>query len=337
MVPLPRATVSLRAAKRSSLLPFDMSTAVALPSDSGPRTPPPSFPARLHLLAADIKLAHSIFAMPFAILASFMARDSATSWGRFAAQLAIVILCMIFARTWAMLINRLADRRLDADNPRTARRALAAGKVSATFGRAAAIITAIGFIAAAALFLIFDNPWPIMLSIPVLAWIALYSFTKRFTALCHLFLGGALAASPLAAAIAIRPDALIDTPALYWLAAMVLVWVAGFDIIYALQDIETDQRQELFSIPSRLGPATAITISRLFHAAAFAALIVAAFTDPRLGLIFAIGITAVGGLLITEHAILARRGKAGLNMAFFTINGIVSCILSAAGIIDIML
>lgn len=314
-----------------------MSTAVASISASGQDVPPPSFLARLRILAADIKLAHSIFAMPFAILAAFMARDPATSWGRFAAQLTIVILCMIFARTWAMLINRLADRRFDADNPRTTRRALAAGSISATFGRAAAIITAVGFIAAAALFMFFGNVWPIMLSVPVLAWIALYSFTKRFTPMCHLFLGGALAVSPLAAAIAIRPEALIDTPALYWLAAMVLVWVAGFDIIYALQDIDADRRQKLFSIPSRLGPATAITISRLLHTLAFAALILASLTEPRFGLIFAVGVGLVGLLLIAEHAILARRGRAGLSMAFFTINGIVSCILGAVGIADIML
>jgi 4-hydroxybenzoate polyprenyltransferase len=193
------------------------------------------------------------------------------------------------------------------------------------------------FIAATSLFLLFDNRWPIMLSLPVLAWIALYSFTKRFTALCHLFLGGALAISPLAAAIAVRPEALADTPALHWLAAMVLVWVAGFDIIYALQDIDTDKRQSLHSIPSRLGVPAAMTIARIFHVFAMAALIIAGLSDARLNLIFAIGVAIVGLLLITEHAILARRGKAGLNMAFFTINGIVSCVLGAAGVVDVVM
>lgn len=297
---------------------------------------PTSIAARLRILAADIKLAHSIFAMPFAILAAFMAREAGSSWVRFAFLLALVILCMILARTWAMLVNRLADRRLDAQNPRTARRALAAGRISPAFAVLVAAGAAVLFIAATGIFLAFDNRWPILLSVPVLAWIALYSFTKRFTALCHLFLGGALAVSPLAAAIAVRPEALADTPALYWIAAMVLVWVAGFDIIYALADVDVDRRQKLFSIPSRLGVPPAITIARILHLFAFSALVIAGLSEPRFGLIFAVGAGIVGALLIIEHLVLSRRGQKGLNMAFFTINGIVSCVLGAAGIVDVL-
>lgn len=300
-------------------------------------TQKPAAVRSLVMLATDIKLSHSIFAMPFAILGAFMAREADGSWVRFAAQLGAVILCMVLARTWAMLINRLADRHLDAENPRTARRALAAGRVPMSFAILTAAAAALLFIAAAALFLLFDNRWPVVLSVPVLAWIALYSFTKRFTSLCHLFLGGALAISPIAAAIAIRPEALTDTPALFWIAAMVLMWVAGFDIIYALQDMEADKRQGLHSIPARLGAPAAIAVARILHLFAFAALIIAGITDPRLGVPYALGVAAVGALLITEHTILSRRGQAGLNMAFFTINGIVSCVLGAAGVVDVIL
>lgn len=304
------------------------------------------------LAARDIKLAHSVFALPFAILASFLARDLLSSWGSFAGQLAIVILCMIAARTWAMLVNRIADRSIDASNPRTTRRAVASGTLDVSRARALAIASALLFIAAAALFWIFyNNPWPALLSAPVLAYIAFYSYTKRFTALCHLVLGGALAASPLAAAIAIDPGSLglpvsplLDrtfgaptAPAIFFLAAMVLPWVAGFDIIYALQDIDFDRSRGLRSIPAAVGPARALWISRALHVLAMAMLVMAWRTDPRLGMGFGLALIPVAALLITEHVILVRKGAAGLNMAFFTLNGIVSCILGIAGCLDVVL
>jgi 4-hydroxybenzoate polyprenyltransferase len=303
---------------------------------SAPAAPP--LVQRLQLVAADIKLAHSVFALPFAILAAFLARDAARQgWRLFAAQLALVVICMVLARTWAMLVNRLADRCLDAANPRTARRIFAAGRLTPAQGWTVALSAATFFIIATAGFWVLDaNPWPLMLSIPVLAWIAFYSLTKRFTALCHLFLGGALAASPLAAAIAVNPSALAVQPALWWIAAMVLVWVAGFDIIYALQDLDFDRRSGLASIPARFGATGALWISRLLHALAVLFLVLAWQSDPRLSALFAAGIAAVAALLITEHAILLIRGRAGLNMAFFTINGIVSCALGAAGVLDVV-
>lgn len=296
----------------------------------------PPLAARLALAAADIKLAHSVFALPFAVLGAFLARPADALWPRFAGQLALIVACMVFARTWAMLVNRLADRTIDARNPRTHRRVLAAGKLSPRDGLFIALASAAAFIACTALFwAFFANPWPLILSVPVLCWIAFYSFTKRFTALCHIFLGGALAASPLAAAIAINPEFAIASPALWLLAGMVLFWVAGFDVIYALQDVDFDRTAGLSSIPARLGPTGAIWTSRVFHAAAFGLLIAAWRTEPRFGLLFALGVAAVGGLLVIEHAVLARRGKAGLEMAFFTINGIVSCVLGLAGVLDL--
>lgn len=299
-----------------------------------------SFPQKLRLAAADIKLAHSVFALPFAILGAFLARPVDAPWSRFAGQLAIVIACMVFARTWAMLINRLADIRIDAANPRTARRILASGKLSTRDGWLIALACAAAFIGCCSLFwIVFQNPWPTYLSIPVLIWIAFYSFTKRFTALCHVFLGGALAASPIAAAIAINPAALTSIYAIYLIAAFVLFWVAGFDVIYALQDVDYDRSVKLHSIPAALGVKGAIWTSRAFHLIAFIALGLSTGPlgrEPRLELLYDIAISLVALLLVTEHAILSIRGKAGLEMAFFTVNGVVSCLLGLAGVLDLV-
>ncbi|MGE3107485.1 MAG: 4-hydroxybenzoate octaprenyltransferase [Phycisphaerales bacterium] len=294
--------------------------------------------ARLRLAAGDIKLAHSVFAMPFAVLAAFVARTVDASWGIFAGQLALVVVCMVLARTWAMLVNRLADRAFDAANPRTTRRVIASGRLSAASGRAMASACAAAFVAAASGFwVLFGNFWPTVLSVPVLGWIAFYSYTKRFTWWCHVFLGGALAASPIAAAIAVNPSALQTAPVLWWLSGMVVLWVAGFDIIYALQDVEFDRRSGLYSVPARLGVGRAIWMSRGLHAGAFACLVAAGLSEPRFGVVIWIGVGLVAGLLCLEHVVLARRGQAGLDMAFFTLNGIVSCVLGVAGIVDLVL
>lgn len=296
----------------------------------------------LRLAAADIKLAHSVFALPFAVLGAFIARPHkpgavAFDW-TFASQLALVVVCMVFARTWAMLVNRLADRKIDAANPRTARRLIASGRLSVGH---ALLITALAaglfVLAAAGFWYWFGNRWPLILAGPVLVFIAFYSFTKRFTALCHIFLGAALAVSPLAAAIAIDPTALQHHASLWFLAGMVLLWVAGFDVIYALQDFEFDLSHRLHSLPSTLGPRGAIWTSRVLHAGAFALLVLAARHEPRFGVLVFIAVGVVGALLVAEHVVLAKRGKAGLDMAFFTLNGIVSCVLGAAGVLDLTL
>jgi len=166
--------------------------------------------ARVRVALSDIKIAHSVFALPFALLAAFMAAtapgEDVMGWGRLGGLLALVVACMVLARTWAMLVNRLVDRRFDRENPRTAGRAFASGRVAAGAGWILAAACAGAFVLCCGGFWFLDgNPWPVILALPALGWIALYSFTKRFTALCHLFLGGALAASPIAASIAVRP------------------------------------------------------------------------------------------------------------------------------------
>lgn len=304
-----------------------MSTAAAGPAGGILRT--------LRTVAGDIKLAHSVFALPFAILGAFLARPPEAPWGPFAGQLSLILVCMLLARTWAMVVNRVADREIDARNPRTQRRAFASGRLSVRAGAGVLAGCNLLFLGTCGLFWVFfGNPWPLILAEPLLAWIALYSFTKRFTWLCHIFLGGALAASPVAAALAVNPASLGAVPALWFLAGMVVLWVAGFDVIYALQDVDIDRRDRLWSIPSRLGVRNAIWISRALHAGALAFLVLAWRSDARLGVLFGVAVCLVGALLITEHAVLARRGKAGLDMAFFTINGVVGCVLGVLGCAD---
>lgn len=328
-----------------------MSRGVPLSPPSPHASAQPLF-SSLRIAAGDIKLAHSIFALPFALLGAFIARPADRPWSLFAGQLVLVVICMVFARTWAMMVNRLADRRIDLQNARTARRAVASGRLAVPRATLITFASAALFSATCAGFWFFyANPLPLLLSIPVLLWIALYSYTKRFTFLCHIFLGSALAASPLAAAIAIRPEALTELTlvgsaelggfgtgaTLLLISGMVLCWVAGFDIIYALQDLDFDRSVGLSSIPARLGPTRAIWVSRALHALAFLFLILAAASDWRFGFLFDSAVGLVGILLITEHVILTVRCKAGLDLAFFTLNGIVSCLLGALGILDLLI
>lgn len=301
---------------------------------------------QISIAAGDIKIAHSVFALPFALLAAVLARPLSEPWASWMFKGVLVVVCMVCARTWAMLVNRIADRGIDARNPRTARRAVASGVLPEPRAKLFALTSATAFIAGCAGFLAFGNPWPLVLSIPVLAWIGLYSLTKRFTALCHLWLGASLAASPVAAAIAVNPASVglppdlagewsaPAVPSIYWLASMVLVWVAGFDIIYALQDLDFDRREKLHSIPARLGARGALWVSRSLHALALIFLVLAARAEPRFGPIFALGVGGVAILLCVEHVVLIKRGERGLDVAFFTINGVVSCLLGAIGIAD---
>jgi len=298
---------------------------------------------RVGVALSDIKLAHSVFAAPFAILAAFLATEAtriggepeAGVWRRFGGQLLLVAGCLFFARTWAMLVNRLADRQFDAANPRTAGRALASGRLRAGEGMVVAALAAAGFVVCCfGFWALYGNPWPLFLSAPTLAWVAFYSFTKRFTLLCHVFLGSALAVSPVAAAIAVRPDALWHTPAIWLISGMVLLWVAGFDVAYALQDLEFDRETGLRSIPAAMGWRRALWTSRLAHAGAFGLLVGAAAVEPRFGAVFWVATAGVGALLAFEHWLLARRGLAGLPMAFYTLNGLVSLALGVAGSVD---
>ncbi len=292
-------------------------------------------------IAADIKLHHSVFAMPFAVLGAFMAAapvgGDGIDWPRFGGILGLIVLAMVFARTVAMLANRLLDREIDARNPRTAGRALPGGRLSPATVRTAFVMSATGFgLVCLAFGFLYDNWWPAWLGAPVLAWLAAYPYLKRFTALCHLYLGASLAMSPPAAAIAVAPQAL-GQPALWLLAVMVLCWVAGFDIIYALQDVAVDRGQGYFSLPARLGEPRALAISRALHAIAVACLVTAVLVDERLDILFGLGTAIVAALLVYEQLTVARWGTTRMALAFFTVNGIIGCVLGALGVIDVLM
>ena len=289
-------------------------------------------------LARDIKISHSIFAMPFAIFAVFLARPTSDSWGRFAGQLVLIIGCMITGRTAAMLANRILDRKIDRDNPRTAGRAVASGRVALHHAIIYFLWSVFIFIALCAVFgFLFDNWWPFLLSIPVLAWICLYPLMKQITWLCHLYLGASLAISPIAAAIAIEPISITEIASLWYLAAMVLTWVAGFDIIYALQDIQVDQNTGINSIPARFGQPKALWFSRSLHVVSVLCLFLIIMTDQRLATPYFEGATIlVVLLLIVEHVVTTKHGTGKIQLTFFTLNGVISCILGIAGIVSIL-
>jgi len=294
-------------------------------------------PPRLLLLARDIKLSHSVFALPFAVLAGYLA---AAARGIVLHQqwvlLTLLVVCMVFARTVAMTVNRLADFQLDAKNPRTAGRAIPSGQLTPGYVLAATVVCAICFVVTASGFWFMDgNMWPVILSPFVLLWLCLYSFTKRFTWLCHLFLGSALALSPIAASIAVHPAYLVH-PAPWLLAVMVMCWVAGFDVIYALQDVQVDRDQGLYSMPSRLGVERALWISRVLHVVAIGALFTMWRTSPALGEAFLIGAVIAAGLLILEQGIIWRSATNHIHIAFLTVNGVFSVLLGVLGVVDIL-
>lgn len=228
-----------------------------------------------------------------------------------------------------MTFNRIADRRFDRENPRTASWPLVSGAVSMTFAWA---------FLAAMVFLFIFSAWALNFLAFALSPIALlvllgYSLTKRFTSLCHLFLGLALGIAPAGAWVAVRGE--VGAPSI-WLGCAVLAWVAGFDVLYALQDLEFDRRAGLHSIPARFGVAASLWISGALHAAT-AALMVLGGLSAKAGLPYFAGVAAAAILLTWEHAILRPSDLSRLNAAFFTLNGWMSVLLFAFGIADLFL
>lgn len=271
-----------------------------------------------------IKFSHTIFALPFALLAAVLAADG---WPE-PATLAKILLAMIGARSAAMAHNRLADRELDAANPRTASRALPSGALSVTYVRVFLAASVLLFLAAAASL----NRLTLLLSPVALALLFLYAYAKRHTALSHVLLGVCLAMAPMGAWIAVEGD-LGTVPVLLGLA--VLCWTAGFDVIYALQDEEHDRRTGLHSIPARLGAGPALAISALFHAGMLALLLLVWRMEGG-GTLFGIGIGATAAALVYQHSVVRPRDLSRVNAAFFTANGFVSVALAAFGIADVM-
>ena len=270
----------------------------------------------MRLTLEMIKIEHTLFALPFAFLGAVLAANGFPS----AYQIFWIIVAMVGARSAAMAFNRIADRDFDARNPRTATRALPAGLLSVSFVLIFTLISAAFFFLAAAML----NRLTLLLAPIALASVLLYSFTKRWTSLSHLVLGWCLAIAPTGAWVAVRGEIGSSVPLL--LSFVVLLWTAGFDVLYACQDYEFDRREGLNSIPARVGIARALWIARFLHMAAFGAL-VWLYLVTKLGPIALLGVVATAGLLLYQHRLVRADDLGRLNAAFFTTNAFVSVIL----------
>jgi 4-hydroxybenzoate polyprenyltransferase len=281
--------------------------------------------------AADIKIHHTVFALPFALLSTFLAAGGMPKTG----ILLLILVCMVTARTLAMAVNRLLDARLDADNPRTAGRAIPSGALSTRFYWLTTALCALAFIASTALFYVFyRNPWPVIFSVPVLLFLAAYPLLKRFTRLCHYWLGASLALAPVCAWVAVKGN--VELPPILMFIA-VLFWTAGFDIIYACQDYENDVRCGLFSVPAKIGIGPALWVARMSHAVSAATLLLLGFSTPRLGTVYLAAAALAAALLLIEHALVSERNLSRVGLAFFTVNGTLSVTLGTLGVIDVFL
>ena len=272
-----------------------------------------------------IKFPHTVFALPFAVMSAFLAAGGMPSFR----TLFWILMCMVGARSAAMSFNRIIDARIDADNPRTAERAIPAGKLAISETGIFMAIMAGLFVFSAYML----NRLAFMLSPVALAVIFGYSYTKRFTDYSHFVLGLALAIAPIGAWIAVKEEL---HPVALLLGLAVLLWTAGFDIIYACQDIDFDQRAGLHSLPKRLGPMGALVVSAILHAIMIGVL-VAILYAAQLGNVFLVGIVFVAALLNYEHSLVKPDDFSRVNMAFFNINGAVSIVLMALTIADVMI
>ena len=330
-----------------------------------------------------IRFSHTLFALPFALLAAGMAwylNANPQAAGGFAAgtnvvipfrwlDLAGILLAMVFARSAAMAFNRLADRHIDAKNPRTAGRHLPAGTLSVMGVIAFTVFCSAGFIGSTLLFLP-GNPFPLISSVPVLLLLFSYSLMKRYTVFVHFFLGMVLMLAPLAAWVAIRGGYYV-MPFTYvtwapakeasaissyiwvgiwsghmwsWpelspllLTAAVFFWSAGFDIIYACMDTDFDRESGVFSIPGRLGTRNALRIAAGCHLLVPIPLLALCAVFPPFGILWALAVGAITLLLIYEHWIVDPRDPARVNVAFFYVNAVISVFLLAAGMAEMFL
>ena len=275
--------------------------------------------AKLKTTLEMIKFEHTLFALPFAFLGAVMAANGLPTWQ----QILWITLAMVGARSAAMTFNRIADRDIDAKNPRTANRELPSGKLSVSFAWIFLIVSIALFLLAS-----YSLNWLTFALSPIaLISVLGYSYAKRFTTLAHLMLGWALAISPTAAWIAVRGTIDSETPIL--LSLFVLMWTSGFDIMYACQDHDFDKSSGLYSIPARYGIARSLWMARIFHFQAFAVLLLL-YLMSGLGWVALVGVGAVGALLVYQHTLVKPNDLSKMNAAFFTTNAFVSVILFAA-------
>jgi len=280
-------------------------------------------PTKLAIIFSDIKIQHTVFALPFAVMSAFLSAGGLPE----TEKLLWIIVCMVGARSAAMAFNRIVDARFDKENPRTQDRALPSGKINV--GNYAVFL-----VASSALFIFSAwmlNSLAFYLSPVALAIVFFYSLTKRFTAFSHFWLGLAISIAPVGAWVAIREE--ISFTSLL-LGAAVIFWLIGFDILYACMDIEADRANRLHSIPERFGIETALKMAFASHAVMVVFLLVLLEPTVLLGWVYLAGVALVAGLLAYEHSLIKKDDLSKVNMAFFNVNGIISIGLMAFVIVD---
>jgi len=279
-----------------------------------------------------VKFSHTVFAMPFALTGFFLAttrQPGGLSW----LTLVLVVLCMVFARSAAMAFNRYLDRDIDADNPRTKIREIPAGVISPQAALAFVVFNSVAFIVTT----FFINRLCFFLSPVALAVVLGYSYTKRFTWLCHVVLGLGLGLAPVGAYLAVAGQFAL-VPVLYGLT--VLLWTAGFDVIYALQDVAFDQSKRLYSMPASFGVTRALRLSEWMHLGAAALLVLAgsqvAAQWPQVGWLLWLGTGLFLALLVYQHLLVKADDLSKVNLAFFTTNGVASLLFGTLAILDLL-
>ena len=286
-----------------------------------------------------IRFSHTIFAMPFALLAAVLAWHARPEQAMNPLDWIAIVLCMVTARSAAMAFNRIVDRRIDAQNPRTALRHLPSGDLSLRSVWLFMLASSVAFIASTALFLP-ENRLPILLSVPLLLFLLGYSYSKRFTTLAHFWLGAALMLAPISVWIALRGNQMITSPIdglpAVVLGGAVMFWVAGFDMMYACQDAGFDAQTGLYSIPGRYGIPAALRLAMLCHALAVVFLLILPLVFP-LGWVYWSGIVALAILLAYEHVLVRPDDLDRVNIAFFHVNAVISIGLLLLTTLDLLL
>ncbi len=287
-----------------------------------------------------IRFSHTVFALPFALLAAVMAwalgaQESPPREFQWRELLGVLV-CMVAARSAAMGFNRLVDRDIDAENPRTKSRHLPAGLLSVNAVRMMIALSALAFIAGTLVF--WPNWLPLALSLPVLAFLCGYSYAKRFTSLAHYWLGAALMLAPICAWLALRGEIVLQQPSdllpAVVLGLAVMFWVGGFDLLYACQDADFDRAANLNSLPARYSIPAALTIAKVSHLVMLGCLAALPWLYPSFGVIYWIGYGVVAVLVIYQHSLVRADDLSRVNQAFFHVNAVLGIGLFIVGSID---
>ena len=280
------------------------------------------FLKNIKIIFTDIKIAHTVFALPFAVMSAFLAAEGMPGLGK----LIWILIAMFGARNGAMAFNRIVDSKLDRLNPRTKDRALPARKSTAKQYWVFLILSSFVFLFSAYML----NSLAFALSPVALVIIFGYSFAKRFTSLSHLWLGVAISIAPVGAWVAVREEISIESLVL---GTAVVFWLVGFDIIYSCMDVDSDRSNNLHSIPQKFGVRTALRLAFSSHCMMILFLISLLFI-PALGWVYFFGVTLTAGLLFYEHSLVREDDLSLVNVAFFNINGIISVLLMFFVIVD---